>query len=209
MAACVPTSGIVHPAEAVHDEWAGLRGRVTPGTPDFACFIRSRSGTTKSERSEGDSSLPWADLAIAGPREIVKLAVLVRTFCNTTLRQKLLQQLVYQLWCVLLHPVGYIGQPFHLQISYIALSAVETAWVQRYIPLAPHHQGRHLDYLRQVQPSRAPQPYRPIPIQHRCCSTGVGNLPGVDGQHVRRQRHISEHPSYYGATIHCQHPFGQ
>src|SRR3954466_13171704 len=121
MAACVLTSRHVHPAEAGQDEWAGLRGRVTPGTPDFACFIRSRSSTTKSERSEGDSSLHWADLAIAGPREIVKLAVLVRTFCNTTLRQKLLQQLVYHLWCVLLHPLRYTGQPLHGQISYIPL----------------------------------------------------------------------------------------
>ena len=34
------------------------------------------------------------------------------------------QQLVYGLWCVLLHPVGYIGQPLHCQISYVALSAV-------------------------------------------------------------------------------------
>jgi hypothetical protein len=44
-------------------------------------------------------------------------------FCNK-LSQKLLQQLVYHLWCVLLHPVGYTGQPFHCKMSYIALSAV-------------------------------------------------------------------------------------
>ena len=36
-------------------------------------------------------------------------------------------------------------------------------------------------------------PYSPIPIQHRCRSTGLGDLPNVDGQHVGRQRHITEH----------------
>ena len=49
------------PAEAAHDESAGLRGRVTPGTPDSACFIRrdqagpSRPMPTVRTHSEGRS----------------------------------------------------------------------------------------------------------------------------------------------------------
>ena len=45
-------------------------------------------------------------------------------------------------------------------------------------------QGWHVDHLRHISRSRAPQPYGPIPIQHRCRSTGLGDLPSVDGQHV-------------------------
>ena len=73
------------------------------------------------------------------------------------------------------------------------------ARVQRQIPLAPYHQDWHVDHLRQVQRSRAPQPYGPIPIQHRCRSTGLGDLPSADGQHVGWQRHTLRRPG--GAPV--------
>ena len=60
LSACRPLA-LVHPAEAAHDGSAGLRGRVTPGTPDSACFIRrdqaraSRPMPTVRTHSEGRS----------------------------------------------------------------------------------------------------------------------------------------------------------
>src|SRR4051812_9514653 len=56
-------------------------------------------------------------------------------------RQEFLQQPIYHLRRVLLHPMGYIGQPLHGQIPHIALGPVETDRVQCHIPLAPNYQG--------------------------------------------------------------------
>jgi hypothetical protein len=47
-------------AEAAHDEWTGFRGRIYARTPDSACFIRSRSGTT-SDRDQAPPSRPISE----------------------------------------------------------------------------------------------------------------------------------------------------
>src|SRR6516164_3501831 len=115
-----------------------LNGRTQPN-----CTEVSESDANEEVKSGGEQSTAERVL------EVIQKHVPQGTAleCPIWLSQKLLQQFVYDLWRVLLHPVGYARQPFHSQISNVALSAVQADRVQRHVPVAPYYQGRHIDYL--------------------------------------------------------------
>ena len=85
------------------------------GGPGAAVGTTPVPGATPEDRGLGPKSRP------TGSRACIIVRVqgwqaplyLFEIFCPIWLSQKLLQQFVYDLWCVLLHPVGYAGQPFH------------------------------------------------------------------------------------------------
>jgi hypothetical protein len=94
--------------------------------------IASGAKTDRGAVNRWREEMPMVEFetTIAAPRDS-KAPLYLSEPSATKLSQKLLQQLVYHLWCVLLHPVGYTGQLLHSQISYAALSAVQADRVQR------------------------------------------------------------------------------